>query len=302
MSEFTMKLFAGLPTSDEEWNQHLLQVHHGRTGNTPIRFASLTTSDGRSSYEALTDMIARVHPAADGTVRLLDLACGDGYLSALCLSDLGKRARITGADMSADELEAARRRLHGQEVTLLLEKAQHLSLADRSVDIVLCHLAFMLMVPVEPVVAEVARVLKPGGLFAAVVNRMESSDVLHTMARAEMRHFLMREFPNMSAGPMVGDPRVATQAGLEQLFSPERGYAGAVDIYDFELMVDASPDDMWGFWKDTYIVGSLDPDRKQDLGSHLTQLFTEYERTHGPLRMGFPMRRIVARTQDNGAA
>jgi SAM-dependent methyltransferase len=302
MSEFTTKLFTGLPTSDEDWNQHLLQTHRGRTGATPLRFASLTTSDGQNSYQVLADLIVPEHTAADHIVHLLDLACGDGYLSELCLNKLGGTAQITGVDMSSEELEAAQRRLHGHDVTLLLERAQHLSLVDRSVDVVLCHLAFMLMLPVEPVVAEVARVLKPGGLFAAVVNRPESSDVIHTAARTEMGRFFRHAFPHMTASPLVGDPRVATQAGLEQLFSPERGYTGAVDIHDFALVVEASADDMWAFWRDTYIVGSLDPERKQELGSHLTQLFTEHEKVHGSLRMGFPMRRIATRTQGIHAA
>ena len=41
---------------------------------------------------------------------------------------------------------------------------------------------------------------------------------------------------------------------------------------------------------------------KQELGSRLTQLFTEHERVHGSLRMGFPMRRIATRTQGSRAA
>jgi ubiquinone/menaquinone biosynthesis C-methylase UbiE len=51
----------------------------------------------------------------------------------------------------------------GQNVRLHVGLAQALPVTAESVDVVLCHAALMLMVPVAPVVAELARVLRSGG-------------------------------------------------------------------------------------------------------------------------------------------
>ena len=300
MSQFIAKLLAGAATSDAEWNQFLRDAHHATPGVTPRCTGSLRTSDGLSSYELLADTLKHVHPAPRSTLGVLDLACGDGYLIELCVKQLGRGARITGVDMSPEELDRARYRLHGSDVTFLLEEAQHLSLADSSFDAALCHLAFMLMRPLEPVVAEIARVLKPGGLFAAVVNRREGPDALYTMVRAELRRFLQEEFPQMR-DYAIGDPRVNSRTGLEELFSSGKGFTGRVDLDDFDVVVvKGSPHEMWAHWEESnYIIRSLDTDRKQKLGSRLKDLFSDYARIQGSVKMGFPMRLISV--HKNGA-
>ena len=72
--------------------------------------------------------------------------------------------------MSADELTLARQRVPDPAVKLHLGLAQHMAfIADRSIDVVLCHWGLTLMDPVEQVLAEVRRVLRPEGILAAIV-------------------------------------------------------------------------------------------------------------------------------------
>ena len=96
---------------------------------------------------------------------LLDLACGAGAF----LRDLGQafpRARLAGLDLSLPYLEEARR-LSGVRA-VVQAKAERLPLADASLDAVTCVYLFHELPPrYRPVVAaEIARVLKPGGLLA----------------------------------------------------------------------------------------------------------------------------------------
>ncbi|HEY8768663.1 MAG TPA: class I SAM-dependent methyltransferase [Dehalococcoidia bacterium] len=174
MTEFTRKALAGIQPSEEDWNEHLLEYHRRFPGATPRGLAYYRTSQGSASYDLLVDVAVAAQRQKRGALRLLDLACGDGYLVELCLQRLGDGARITGVDMSERELSAARERLRGHRVSLLDGKAQDLPLADASVDAVISHMAFMLTVPVEPVVHEIARVLSPGGVFSAVIGLLTS--------------------------------------------------------------------------------------------------------------------------------
>jgi ubiquinone/menaquinone biosynthesis C-methylase UbiE len=96
---------------------------------------------------------------------ILDLACGAGAF----LKDLGAafpRARLAGADLSAAYLDEARR---NTGVTALVQaNAEHLPFADASQDAVSCIYLFHELPPRvrTAVAAEIARVLKPGGVLA----------------------------------------------------------------------------------------------------------------------------------------
>jgi ubiquinone/menaquinone biosynthesis C-methylase UbiE len=99
------------------------------------------------------------------SLAILDLACGAGAF----LRDLGQafpRARLTGLDLSLPYLDEARRRSGSR--ALVQAKAERLPFADASLDAVACVYLFHELPPrYRPVVAaEIARVLKPGGLLA----------------------------------------------------------------------------------------------------------------------------------------
>jgi ubiquinone/menaquinone biosynthesis C-methylase UbiE len=96
---------------------------------------------------------------------VLDLACGAGGF----LRDLARtfpRARLAGADLSPPYLEEARRRSGVR--ALVQAKAERLPFADASLDAVTCIYLFHELPPRfrGVIAAEIARVLKPGGLLA----------------------------------------------------------------------------------------------------------------------------------------
>src|SRR5918996_3736926 len=88
----------------------------------------------------------------------LDAACGTGRLSAL-LAERGHR--IIGVDSSPDMLARARERVPAGDFHL--GDLSRLPVPDDSVDLIVCSLALTHVPDLKPVLAEFARVLRPGG-------------------------------------------------------------------------------------------------------------------------------------------
>ncbi len=96
---------------------------------------------------------------------VLDLACGSGaFLENLALAF--PRARLTGIDLSEAYLAEASRR--STRARLICALAERLPLSTASLDAVSCIYLFHEVPPrVRPrIAAEIARILKPGGLLA----------------------------------------------------------------------------------------------------------------------------------------
>jgi ubiquinone/menaquinone biosynthesis C-methylase UbiE len=95
-----------------------------------------------------------------GEPTLEALACGDGYLLGL----LRHRAGV-GTDWNVAELKAAQNRL-GSLSPLIRADDAWLPIASAALGTVGCQYALMLLQPLEQVLAELARVLRPDVLFA----------------------------------------------------------------------------------------------------------------------------------------
>jgi 2-polyprenyl-6-hydroxyphenyl methylase/3-demethylubiquinone-9 3-methyltransferase len=99
---------------------------------------------------------------ADRTV--LDLGCGGGFMSEA----LARRgALVIGIDPSAATLDAARAhaRAAGLDVDYRLGRSEAIPLGDASVDLVVCVDVLEHVADLDATLSEVARVLRPGGLF-----------------------------------------------------------------------------------------------------------------------------------------
>ena len=97
--------------------------------------------------------------------RVLDVACGTGNV-AIPLARRG--ARVTGVDIAPNLLEQARQRAadEGLEIGFDEGDAERLPYPDATFDAVVTMFGAMFAPQPELVVAESARVLKPGGLLA----------------------------------------------------------------------------------------------------------------------------------------
>jgi ubiquinone/menaquinone biosynthesis C-methylase UbiE len=121
--------------------------------------------DGRVDLEQLAHTLrqglleSRVAP--DGTI--VDLGCGTGNLTLALLEQLGSEGRVLAVDFSSHMIGEARRKVRDSRVRWLVADASELPLNNADADDVICFSAWPHFPQPARVLAEVRRVLRPGG-------------------------------------------------------------------------------------------------------------------------------------------
>jgi SAM-dependent methyltransferase len=129
---------------------------------------------GEPRAAAAADAVLGLVPASVG--RLLDIACGTGIVTRR-LAAARPAMRVTGADLTYAMARMAARRLPG---AIVLADSRTLPFPDATFDAVTSvWLLHLLDEPeqVRAVVAECARVLKPGGVYVTTVDKAAAHDV-----------------------------------------------------------------------------------------------------------------------------
>lgn len=102
--------------------------------------------------------------------RALDLACGPGTLTTHAAKLVAPGGSVVGVDLAPSMIRLAEQRTRGLAgVTLRVMNAEALDLPDGSFDAALCQLGLMLFARPERALAEIARVLRPRGAAACLV-------------------------------------------------------------------------------------------------------------------------------------
>jgi ubiquinone/menaquinone biosynthesis C-methylase UbiE len=103
-----------------------------------------------------------------GDERVLDVACGTGRLAAMIRQD-HPGVHITGLDVSPAMIKVARRRLPEDEATRWkVGMLSSVELEPSSFDIVTCASAFHLFTDQDEGLAQMARLVRPGGTVCIV--------------------------------------------------------------------------------------------------------------------------------------
>ncbi|MDN3718432.1 class I SAM-dependent methyltransferase [Roseibium salinum] len=121
---------------------------------------------------------ARIVKARDQRrLAYVDIACGTGGLLRNALAAFPRLAG-TGLDLSEPYLKVARDRTKSRRASYVTAMAENLPFADNALDVVSCAFLFHELPPKvrKKVIAEVARVLKPGGSFL-FVDSLQTGDV-----------------------------------------------------------------------------------------------------------------------------
>lgn len=238
--------------------EYLLDFHARRPGATSHCFGDARTDRNGTEFDSPYACLADVVPRDGKPLSVFDLACGDGFL----LADLASRKQIgltlTGVDMSAAELDIARIRL-GDSAALVCERAQALSATTGSIDIVLSHMALMLMDDVETCIGEVRRILKSGGIFSAVLGSgLRGSEVFEIWIG-----LLKPAMQQDGFNPVrFGDVRTRSETGLRELF--DCGFS-SIEVHELDVVCDAGALDLWDWFAQTYDVDQLSSAAQDDL-------------------------------------
>ena len=101
--------------------------------------------------------------------RVLDVACGTGLIARLAAAQVGSTGSVTGIDISPDMIEVAKAAApptSGSGIDWHVGDATSLQSADDSYDVVLCQMGLMFIEDRAAALAEMRRVLAPGGRLA----------------------------------------------------------------------------------------------------------------------------------------
>lgn len=239
----------------EPWDSYLLDYHDTNPGITEDCLSDARDDAGRSPYDWLVEAVPR------DAATVLDVACGSGPVAPLLAG-----ARVVGVDQSAGELSRA----SGLRVRA---RACAMPLAGGWADAVVSSMALMLLHPLAAVLAEVARVLKPGGTFVATLPRRSAGSPVFAA--------ILRDLDQIGLGypePLDGDDIA------------ERFAAAGLSLVGDESVVFArvvrGPEDAEHVVRSFYAPGAGD----EQLSDAVATL-----RRAAPVAVGYRIRRLVAR-------
>lgn len=136
-------------------DQDYLRTYHQQHPGITEAVLDLARRNGMTAYQWLAE-------SAPARGLVLDLACGSAPMRAA----LSPGIDYLGVDRSLAELAAAHAVANGR---LLRADASALPVADAGAEAVVCSMALMILQPLEQVLDEIRRVLRPGALLLATV-------------------------------------------------------------------------------------------------------------------------------------
>jgi SAM-dependent methyltransferase len=247
------------PAADAaRWETYLRDFHAQTPRATTLGLELFADARGKSSYARLVTMLERMPNPSK--LSILDLGCGDGRLVDHIRLLTGDEARVDAIDVVPEEI--ARAKAWGRKADFRVGRAQALPYENETFSAVLSHFAFSLMLPPEPVVAEIERVLRPRGFFASASSPVAS-------AREDLAEILVpfrESIAHAGAGALrpAFDERQASPAGIAALFAA----AGSKRVMRHEAVpfvatVDA--DAAWLYLTTLYFFDTLDAEARRRL-------------------------------------
>lgn len=229
-------------------------------------------------------------------MQVLDLGSGTGYPALLAAQTVGSSGRVTGIDLAEQMLDVARRKaatLGLTNATFRTGDVTTLPCEAAFFDAVTSRFCLMFLPDIPHCTAEVTRVLKPGGWFAAAVWSTPEKNPSIGLSMEAIKQVIELPPPDPTApgifrlakpGDLAG---MLQQAGLidmmEQEFLAEWSYASAEEYYT-SLMELAAPIQT--------LIAELSVDQVQRVKQLIIEAVTPYR--HGD-RITFPLAaRVVA--------
>lgn len=249
-----------------DWADYLAGFHADRPGVVEDVLSRALRAD-HSPYRWLARAVS-----ADATV-VVDFASGSGPVAR----ELARSGRtVVGLDLSAAELQLAQKRGAGP---LVQADARVLPFRDGSVDVVTSALGLVVVQPLATVVAEVARVLRPGGVLAAIapaVRPLAAADV-RQLGQLNVRLRAKPRFP----GPveLTGFRKTLLEHGLKVVEDKRERYRFVVTTSDDAALLLSA----------LYL-----PFTTQARVSAALDYLTEAADRRGSVDIAIPVRRLVA--------
>lgn len=167
------------------WNEH---IHDLEIAESPVGSEGFFRELEDYRFEKLDYLPAVVNFNAYTGKRVLEIGCGVGLDLARFASG---GAAVTGVDLAQKSIQLARElfRQRGLEGRLEVMDGTKLDFADASFDLVYAHGVLQYAEEPETIVAEMRRVLKPGGeAIAMLYNRISWLNALSRLMKVPLEH------------------------------------------------------------------------------------------------------------------
>lgn len=169
----------------------------------------------RPSHQMLLAMMGPEHR------RVLDVGCGTGQFAARVISELPE-TQVWGLDLSEGMLEKARERLQaaGDRVQLVQADSENLPFPDDLFDAVTCSHSFHHYPKQRKVVAEMHRVLRPGGQLMIIDGDRDRLwgrfifDFIVVMMEGAVKHLSGKSFRRLFKATGFGSVAQQRRGGL----------------------------------------------------------------------------------------
>jgi ubiquinone/menaquinone biosynthesis C-methylase UbiE len=235
------------------------------------------------------ELLALVAPSPGDVV--LDVAAGTGAVAHAAASIVGSGGRVIASDLNPLMLAGVRREAtNGRGVVEPLEcPADHLALPDGVVDAAYCQQGLQFMSDRDTVVAEMLRVLRPGGaLGIAVWSDRCPPEPFASYARILHDHGVPEPYPNAYDTSVV----TMSESETEHLLTTAAAQEASVSIVEVPLLW---PEPQWaalGITGSTYgpTVAALSLPRQEALFAAIE----EQARSDPPVIMKAVLGRAVA--------
>lgn len=143
--------------------------------------------------------VAKVHPRSG---RLLEVACGTGISTEHLWRALGPEVDIVATDLNDSMLDHAReKRGNLKGISFRQADAQSLPFDDASFDTVVCQFGIMFFSDKEKAVAEIGRVLRPGGTLVFTVWDSLEKNLVADISQKTIASFFKTDPPDFLTVP-----------------------------------------------------------------------------------------------------
>jgi 2-polyprenyl-3-methyl-5-hydroxy-6-metoxy-1,4-benzoquinol methylase len=185
----------------------------------PAWFIRFLDASRKPLIEAARANPAAVYPWARPGMKVLDVGCGAGHLLEPLALLLGESGHITGVDLSEVLIAEARRRWtkRGAQIDFQLGDATALSFGDALFDVVTANLLLQHLPDPSSAVAEMVRVLRPGGIL--LVTEQDWDSLLINHSDQDVTRRIIHNFCDVVTNGWMGRrvPALLARAGLRDV-------------------------------------------------------------------------------------
>jgi len=227
---------------------------------------------------------------------VLDVACGPGTAAFAAARAVGKSGRVTGADLSPGMLQEAGARARRQDLTIsfLESNVESLPFPDGSFDAVISQLGLMLFPRPDAALREMARVAKPGGTVACLVQGRKEK----MLATSLVMSALLKHAPEIKEEGAPNLYAFAPEGMMEKAFETARLRPESRRVLSGTLDFPSAGD----FWKTMTeasgrtgaILRSLPPESQRAVED---EVVARAEKFKTPAGVGIPYEMVMARAR-----